>query len=209
VPPPERHVLTVPTRSRAREIASFLAQLDDQSRRLRLDTRGLTRPALEWQPAPGMNTIGMLLAHIAVVEVVWMQVGPLGLARPDSLGPLGIGVDDDGIPLPARAQPPRALAGRTLGFYDDLLARARAHTREAASRLTDADLDREFTRKRRDGLVRVLNLRWVFYHVLEHLAGHYGQVLLLRHQIRAQVRPEASRRNGRARPRKHLARRSG
>jgi hypothetical protein len=31
----------------------------------------------------------------------------------------------------------------------------------------------------------VVTLRWTLYHMLEHLAGHYGQILLLRHQYRA------------------------
>jgi hypothetical protein len=26
--------------------------------------------------------------------------------------------------------------------------------------------------------------RWILYHLLEHQAGHYGQILLLRHQYR-------------------------
>ena len=184
MPKPERHILTVSARSRAREIALFLAQLDDQSRRLHADTRGLTRPVLEWQPAPGMNTIGMLLAHIAVVEVLWMQIGPLGRPALDTHAALGIDRDDDGIPLAPRGRPPKGLAGRTLKYYDNLLARARVHTRAAASTLTDADLDRTFKRTRRDGKVRILNVRWVFYHVLEHFAGHYGQILLLRHLAR-------------------------
>ena len=49
-----------------------MAQMDDQSRRLTEHTRGATADELAWQPAPGLQTIGMLLAHIAVVEVYWM-----------------------------------------------------------------------------------------------------------------------------------------
>lgn len=188
MPQAERHTLTAPAGSPGREIALFVAELDDQSRRLAVDTRGMTRAVLEWQPADGMNTIGMLLAHLAIVEVFWMQIGPLGRTTPATLETLGIGLDDDGMPLAPRGRPPKGLAGRTLRTYDDLLARARAHTREVAATLTDADLDREFTRTRRDGRVQVLNLRWVFYHVLEHFAGHYGQILLLRHLHRAVAR---------------------
>jgi len=187
VPITLRDILTVPS-SPSRELDLFLAQLDDQTRRLTEDTRGLTRTALEWQPALGMNTIGMLLAHLAIVEVHWMQVGPLGRSPSRTDETLGITVDDDGMPLPPRGRPPKGLAGRTLKYYDDLIARARSYTREVSATLTDADLDREVTRTRRDGKVQVLNLRWVFYHVLEHFAGHYGQILLLRHQIRAMGR---------------------
>jgi uncharacterized damage-inducible protein DinB len=193
VPKTLRNILTVVPSSPSRELDLFLAQLDDQTRRLTEDTRGLTRTALEWQPALGMNTIGMLLAHLAIVEVFWMQVGPLGRSSYSSDETLGITMDDDGMPLPPRGRPPKGLAGRTLKTYDDLLARARRYTREVAAKLTDADLEREVTRTRRDGKVQVLNLRWVFYHVLEHFAGHYGQILLLRHQLRAVGRKKRSR----------------
>ena len=59
----------------ALEAAMFLPQLDDQSRRLLEGIRGITPEELEWQPAPGTNSIGMLLAHLAIVEVVWTQIG--------------------------------------------------------------------------------------------------------------------------------------
>ena len=89
------------------------------------------------------------------------------------------------MPQPPRGKPPAALRGKPLAFFDDLLARARAHTVRVAGGLTDADLDREVSRVRKNGQTRVFNLRWVFYHVLEHYAGHYGQILLLRHLHRA------------------------
>lgn len=188
MPKAMRNIMTIRARPRTREVALFMAQLDDQSRNLRADTRAMTRPELAWQPAPGMNTIGMLLAHLAVVEVGWMQVGPLRLPSPNTRATLGIDRDDVGMPLDGHGRPPRALAGRTLAFYDRLLARARAHTRKVAATLRDADLEPEFKRTRRDGIRQVLNDRWVFYHVLEHFAGHYGQILLLRHQFRARGR---------------------
>ena len=180
--PETRDFLEAPAGYRSREVALFVAQMDDQSRRLAEDTRSLTPAELEWQPALGMNTVGMLLAHIAIVEVFWVQVG---LERPfDCTSLLGIGEWDDGLPLAAEGRPPETLRGKELDTFDDLLARARAHTKHSVADLTDADLDREVTRRKRDGTNESFNLRWVFYHMLEHLAGHYGQVLLLRHQYR-------------------------
>ena len=180
-----RDILVPPSGYRSREAGLFLAQLDDQSMRLTKDTRGLTAAALGWQPAPGMNTIGMLLAHIAIVEVYWTQVGPLGLTAFETESVLGIGLDDDGLPLAAGGTPPAALKGRELPFFDDLLARARAYAKGAVATLTDADLEREVPRKGRDGTPReILNLRWILYHMLEHEAGHYGQINLLAHQYR-------------------------
>src|SRR5437773_12267807 len=96
----------------APEVALFLVQMDDQGRRLAEDTRGLTPEELAWQPAPGMNTIGMLLAHIAIVEVYWTSI--LMRIPCDCPGVLGIGEDDEGLPLPAHGPPPAALPAQPL-----------------------------------------------------------------------------------------------
>lgn len=161
------------------EVASFIAQLDDQARRLTEDTRGLTREALSWQPAPGMNTIGMLLAHNALVEVFWtshMMEIPFECRQV-----LGIDEQDEGMPLPEDGKPPAALAGKDLAFFDDLLAKARTFIKQHAARLRDSDLDAVIVRKRPDGTEVHIEKRWILYHLLEHYAGHYGQINLLRH----------------------------
>jgi uncharacterized damage-inducible protein DinB len=173
----------------SQEAASFFAQMEDQSARLRESLRGISTAELEWQPAPGMNTIGMLLAHIAIGEVLWAQRALLGLEM-DIQGVLGLARADDGMPLAPDGEPPAALRGRTLAEYEATLAKARACWRAAAAQLSDADLDREITLTRRDGQA-TMNLRWVLYHVLEHFAGHYGQILLLRHLRAGWARPSA------------------
>jgi uncharacterized damage-inducible protein DinB len=166
-------------------VGLFVAQLDDLSRRLTEDTRGLTPEALGWQAAPGMNTIGMLLAHIAIVEVFWVQVGPRALRTYETESVLGIALaDGDGMPLPEGAPPPASLAGRDLTFYDDLLARARAHTMAHLTPLGDDALDVETSRTRKNGNVEHYTVRWVLYHMVEHMAGHYGQINLLAHLYR-------------------------
>jgi len=179
-----KRTLPIPPGFRSAEAALFVAQMDDQSRRLTEHTRGLSADELEWQPAPGMNTIGMLLAHIAVVEVWWTMLGPLAIAAPDIPSILGIHEDADGMPLPEGAPPPADLRGEELAFFDDLLARARAHTKQVASKLADPDLDRVAQRKRPDGTLVSFDVRWVLYHMLEHQAGHYGQINMLRHHCR-------------------------
>ncbi len=182
-----RTLLHVPGDYRSAVVALFLAQLDDQNRRLVEETAPLTPAELEWQPAPGMSTMGMLLAHIAVAEVHLTFVGVQGEPDSDVSGVIGIRIEDDGMPLPADGRPPAALQGKNISFFHDLLARARAHTREVARGLNDADLDREIVRERPDGSVRVLNPRWGLYHILEHEAGHFGQILQLRHWCRSRM----------------------
>jgi uncharacterized damage-inducible protein DinB len=92
------------------------------------------------------------------------------------------------MPMPEGAAPPAALAGKDLAFYDDLLRRARAYSRPVIAGLADADLDRQITRTRRDGSVHVADIRWILYHMVEHVAGHYGQINLLAHHHRLAAR---------------------
>ena len=166
------------------QVGLLTASLDDQLRRLRESVEGLSVEALEWQSAPGMNSIGMLLAHLALVEVWWIDVVPRKPGRWAEAEPrfqevLGLRAQDDGIPLAADGAHPDALRGVDLAGYLDLLAKARACVHTALRRWSDADLD--------DVVVtpyRRLSKRWILYHVLEHFAGHFGQILLIRHQLR-------------------------
>ena len=183
---PNRYALEPGTGFRSREAALFVAQMDDQSRRLIEDTRALPPAALEWQPAPGQNTMGMLLAHIAYWEVFWTRMVLEDRPMPFEVRDvLGLDRGDVGTPLAADGRPPEALAGKDVAFFHGLLARARAHTHEVARILTDADLEREVSRQRPDGSHNLLTVRWALYHMLEHLAAHYGQVNLMKHLQRA------------------------
>src|SRR5690349_21785962 len=130
---------------RSREAASFYAQLEDQARILHESVQGMSAQELEWQPERGMNTIGMLLAHNAIVDVFWTQIAILGIQEFDTLPVLGIGVDDDGMALAPDAEPPVHLQGKPLAFYEDLLRRGRAYVKEAWSKVSDADMDKEIT----------------------------------------------------------------
>src|SRR5258708_7269389 len=126
---PQTNHIAVP-RGRFREGVSFLAQMDDQSRRPLADLRGATTADLQWQPKRGMNTIGMLLAHIAIVEVFWLHVALERASEAAIQKVTRVGGDDDGMPLPAGGSPPAALGDRALGWYTKLLARSRAWARQ-------------------------------------------------------------------------------
>ena len=166
--------------------ALFLAQLDDQHRRLGEDTRGASIDELDWQYAPGANSIGMLLAHIAAVEVGWIQCGLQGYAAWKVEEVLGHPYAALGMPLAPDGATPEFLRGRDLAWFDDLIGRARAHTGAMLARLDDADFDRRYQVVRPwDRGTFEGTVRWTLYHVLEHLAGHYGQINLLRHMRRS------------------------
>ena len=174
-------LLETPPGFRSETIARFLWQMDEKRRMLIKDTRGLSAKELEWQPAPGMNSIGMLLAHIAYAENHLAQVGLEGKPTSDTRAAIGISEEEEGMPLAEGAPPSPALAGRELGWFDALLERSREYTRGVARTLVEGDLAREVRRKRPDGSERVFNVGWVLYHMLEHEAGHHGQINLLRH----------------------------
>src|SRR5216117_674563 len=87
---PDRSILEIPSEYRSKEVASCLAQMDDQLRLLTEDTRDITPEELEWQPKPGMNTIGMLLAHNAIVEVFWTLIALKRDEKPMAEPVLGI-----------------------------------------------------------------------------------------------------------------------
>ena len=174
--------LVTPGGFASREVARFLAQMDEQRRMLSAATRGLSPADLEWQMRPGMNTIGMLLAHVALTEANLAQVGLLGEPAGHPHDVIGITQADEGMPLPAGGLPPQTLAGRPLEWFDDVLARARAHTHRAARPFTDADLEVVVQRPPRpDGTVRRFDRAWVLAHLVEHEAGHRAQIQLLKH----------------------------
>lgn len=183
--PVTRNVIAIPAGYASQEVASFVAQLDDQLRRQKEQTRSLTPADLEWQPAPGMNTIGMLMAHQAIVEVGWTGFGIEDLQRSEIRFQEILGIADSGVPLAPDAAPPAALAGRDLAYFDDLLDRAREHLKRVAAPVRDSDLTLMRARTRPNGEPREVEVRWTIYHLLEHFAGHFGQILLLQHARQA------------------------
>lgn len=181
----ERLFLPTPKGYRSAEAASFIAQLDDLTRRLFEDLKGATQTELSWAPKRGHNTVGMLLAHLAIVEGFWVHFARHGEYDMPALERiLGIGPDDDGIPLAPDGKPPATLRGRTLANYRALLKRSRAYVSSTCRTFTPAGMDKVHLRVRRDGTRAEMDVRWILYHVVEHFSGHYGQILLMRHQYR-------------------------
>jgi hypothetical protein len=188
---PTRKALTRDPSFRAEDqslIAVFVAQLDDQARRLAKTVEGLGVADLEWQPRAGRNSAGMLLAHNAMTEVFWTGVAT-GAATDRSVTDaycreiLGVGLDDDGMPAAADGGHPAALAGWELARYLDLLERARRHFKAAAAAWRDADLGavRTYSAQLADGsdFRGEYSREWILYHMLEHYAQHAGQVGLV------------------------------
>jgi len=166
-----------------RTIGYMASQLDDQLRRLKESVDGLFTADLEWQQEPGRNTMGMLLAHIAVAETWWIQAGAKGIHERDEVnrivrGVIGIEAHEDGLPLPPDGEHPEVLRNRTLADYLSMIDRARMATHVALRGWTDEDLDERVEVKDRS-----VSKGWILYHVLEHMVAHYGQILLLKRLV--------------------------
>lgn len=188
MPTPNRTTIDLLPGFQSPEVASFLAQLDDQSATLARALKEITPDELGWQPRPGMNTIGMLLAHLAIVEVWWTAIGT-GQDQNDLPAVLGIGPDDDGMPVPEGGLPPAGLSGKDLAYYNDLLARARQFVKASWASLPASEIEREVQRPRADGTQRAFTMRWILYHILEHFAGHCGAIRLQRHLYQVERAP--------------------
>lgn len=164
-----------------RTIGMLAAQLDDQLRSLKRAVDGMTVEQMEWQPQPGMNTVGMLLAHIAVAETFWMAVAPQQIPlKPDGddviLKTIGIRGDDDGLPLPEDGVHPATLTNKTIEDYLAMLDSARAASHATLKGWSDDDLEKLYQLEDHQ-----FSHSWTVYHIFEHLVGHLGQVRLLKH----------------------------
>ncbi len=91
---------------------------------------------------------------------------------------LGVG-SSAGMPLSEDGGHPDNLRGRDLGGYFDLLARDRSATHDLVENCDDASLDQTL-----GGPGMTFSHRWVLYHILEHFAAHFGQILSLLHSMR-------------------------
>jgi uncharacterized damage-inducible protein DinB len=163
-------------------VGQFAAALDDQLRRLRASVSDLTIEQLEWQPHPGVNTVGMLLAHMAVAECWWFSVAPIGI-DPDacdelSLRTIGIRMDDDGLPLPPDGKHPETLRGKSIAEYLQMIDSARAASHRVLQSWSDAQLTQTYRLRDKN-----ISYHWTAYHALEHFCGHFGQILLLCHMM--------------------------
>jgi uncharacterized damage-inducible protein DinB len=160
-------------------VSTTAAQLDALLTTLIRRVGEATTEQLEWQLRPGTNTVGMLLAHLAVVEVYWVQAAGVGVESDEEAdqivqGVLGIRMAEDGMPLPEDGIHPPSLTGKTLADYLEMLRRARAATHRTLRSWEDRGLEETRTV---DG--REVSLAWILYHLVEHFSYHLGQITLL------------------------------
>lgn len=91
---------------------------------------------------------------------------------------IGIKGDDDGLPIPPDGGHGPKLIGKDFAAYFKMLKKARLAVHKELRDWPDRSLDNTFVRRGTS-----ISRLWVLYHVLEHFAGHYGQILLLKHMM--------------------------
>lgn len=160
-------------------VSNTAAQLDALLATLIRRVGEATPEQLEWQLRPGTNTIGMLLAHLAVVEVYWVEAVGRGIESDEEAdravqGILGIRMEDDGMPLSEDGTHPPSLAGKTVADYLEILRRARSATHRTLRSWDDQMLEET---RMVDG--REVSLAWLLYHLVEHFSYHLGQIAQL------------------------------
>jgi len=153
-------------------VARWLWLLTDLRERTVAVLDGLDERLLTWRPDPAANTIGTLLYHIVGIELDWLYAEIL--ERPD-YGPEVTAL------LPYELREP---SGRLLPVEDESLANHLARM-SAARQLMHAALrtmtEDDFYRMRRLPPYDVTP-EWVLYHLIEHEAGHRGEIAELRRQ---------------------------
>ena len=135
----------------------------DRLQRLHRDAEealdGLPPEALDWSPAPDVNSLVVLTTHLAGSERYWMGdvagQDPSGRVREEEFRTQGV----DAAALKQR------------------LAAALAHSRGVLEKLTLEDLDARRTSPM-DG--REVTVGWAIAHALEHTAVHVGHMQVTR-----------------------------
>ena len=120
---------------------------------------GLPPEALDWVPAPEMNSIAVLVVHLAGSERFW--IGDVALGEPSGRVRdqefLAKGLDAEALRLK--------------------LATADEYVRLALPRLSFADLEAVRKSPRND---KTFTIAWCLLHALEHTALHLGHIQITR-----------------------------
>lgn len=163
-----RRLIVEPAADLPAEVGRWLWVLADTRRRTLETLDGFDEARID-EPGPGGNTVGTILAHIAVIETDWLYVEILGEEYPADLLPLLPPKvrDADGHLLPT--------PGLTLARYLNALTAVRDHLIDRISQLQPGDLDRVRSLPEYD-----VSPAWVLHHLVQHEAEHRAEIAVAR-----------------------------
>jgi uncharacterized damage-inducible protein DinB len=140
-------------------LEDYLERLQSLHAQVETAVDGLPIEALDWAPGDGMNSLGVLVTHLAGAQRYWIG---------EVLGSDNAGRDRDAEFL-ATGQDGETLSARLAGVL--------AHTRQVLQGLTYQDLQ-EGHYSTRDG--HRFTGAWCLNHALGHTALHLGHIQITR-----------------------------
>jgi uncharacterized damage-inducible protein DinB len=121
---------------------------------------GLPPAALDWTPGPDMNSLNVLIVHVAGSERFWIGdmigLNPSGRMRSEEFKVQGLELPDLFLLL------------------DDALA----HSRTVLMNCSLSDLEQQYESPLHNG--RTYRVAWSLLHNLEHVSIHLGHVQIMR-----------------------------
>ena len=165
----KEHLDVTPLKVRDPLVGRWLAYMNLIRERTLEDVEGLSVEALDHTTTEQVNSIGTLLYHIAAIELDWLYSEILEQDFPENIM--------THFPHNVREETGRLtqVRGWELGRYLEVLKVVRD---DYIQKLKDYD-EAEFLRPR-DLPDYVVTPEWVCWHLLEHEAGHQGQIRTLR-----------------------------
>ena len=165
---PRRTMIAEPPEGVPPEVGRWLWVLADTRRRTLETLDGFDEARID-EPGPGGNSIGTILAHVAVIETDWLCVEILGEEYPAELLAL--------LPPEDRDAEGRLLAtpGLPLARYLAALEAVRGYLVERVGGLTAGDLSRVRSLPEYD-----VSPEWALNHIVQHEAEHRAEIAVTR-----------------------------
>ncbi len=140
--------------------ADYLERLTTLHDGFKETLEGLPQAALDWEPGPDMNSLNVLIAHVAGSQRFWIG-NMIGLDPSDRVRSEEFKVQ--GLELP-----------ELFRLLDDALA----HSRPVLTNCSLSDLEQRHESPLHNG--RSFRVAWSLLHNLEHVALHLGHVQIMR-----------------------------
>lgn len=158
--------------SKEPQIGRWLWALEDARKRTKAHLEELSSEFIDWPPPFGVNSIGTLLYHVALVEADWLYVEMLEQAYAPAIVSL--------FPHPVRDAQDRLtnVAGVPLADHIMRLDAVREQVLQVFQTMTLDDFRRARQLPDYD-----VTPEWVLHHLMQHEAEHRSEIAALRHTI--------------------------